>query len=103
MSERLAMALFGLKIVQMLSALSTLVLVFASPEYTFIPVIVFGATAAAIGAAVVIEGLVHGRLLLFSSVVGRRERPLGYWTFIATNVVGVLIGLALTQVWRLYQ
>ena len=103
MSGRLVLTLGIIKIVQLLSALSALVLAFTAPDYMFASVIVFGIAAAIIAAVVAIEGLIKGRLLTQTAPVTRAGRPLKFWGLIAMQVVAVLIGLALTQIWRLAQ
>jgi hypothetical protein len=103
MSERLLMLLGGLKIVQTLSAVSILVLAFVAQRYIFVCVSLFGLTMALSAAILIVESLMRGRLLYGSAAISRAEQPLKFWGLIGLRMVALLIGLGLTQVWRLHQ
>ena len=103
MPERLAITLFGLKIVQILSPLSILLLAAVAPRHIYFPVGLLGIAAAIIAGVVIVEGLAQGRLLTRSGAVARKERPVGFWGLMALNVFALILGLGLTQLWRLTQ
>jgi hypothetical protein len=97
MSERVAGMLFALKCVELLCALSVLVLAFASPDHIFLAVNLFGVLVAVSAAIILAEGTASSRLLSRSGPIHRVERPIRYWTLFSMNVVALIIGLALTQ------
>ena len=101
MSQRFIIALGILRLIEVLSAVSILVLAFTAPDYIFVSVIVFGTVVALRAGFLFAGGLTSGRFLSRFGVIGRNEQPLKFWAVAGLNAAVFLAGSLLTQVRRL--
>ena len=94
-SERFARMIFALKIVQLLSAISILVLAFVVPRLIFMSIILFALTSALVAVAVLIEGLAHHRFVSRSGIIDRRMQKAKFWTTAFLNAWIFLMCIAI--------
>ena len=101
MSERVTLLLGSLKLLQMLSVFSILIVAFVAPKYLFVPIAIFGATLMAMAGTVLLEGAIHDRFLSRAGPIARAESPPRFWGSAGACFLIMTFGLALTQLWRL--
>jgi hypothetical protein len=87
----------------MLSPLLILILAFVAARYVFLGVMLYGVVITLTAGIVLAEALARGRFMSRGGGITRVDRPRSFWGLVGLQVLVLVIGLGLTQVWILHQ